>query len=196
MTRVRMDKWLWADRFFKTRTLAERACELGRVEANGQRAKPGREVKTGDLLLVKNDGGDFQVEVLALSDVRGPAAVAQTLYRESEASREMRLKLAAERKAMMQFEGRGKAGHPNAIGAISTGFAVGCRAVQGRGAPRRWPWLTAVGVAAAGGIGRWRTRATRCVRPRHGPRRGTLPRVARCGLQGGDPLRATRLPFV
>jgi ribosome-associated heat shock protein Hsp15 len=105
MTRVRMDKWLWAARFFKTRTLAERACELGRVEANGQRAKPGREVKTGDLLLVKNDGGDFQVEVLALSDVRGPAAVAQTLYRESEASREMRLKLAAERKAMMQFEG-------------------------------------------------------------------------------------------
>lgn len=105
MTRVRMDKWLWAARFFKTRTLAERACELGRIEANGQRAKPGREVRIGDRLLVKNEGGDFQVEILALSDTRGPAAVAQTLYRESEANREARLKLVEERKAMTHFEG-------------------------------------------------------------------------------------------
>ena len=101
---VRMDKWLWAARFFKTRTLAARACELGRIQANGQRAKAAREVRIGDMLRVTNDGGDFQVEVLLLSEVRGPASVAQTLYRETEASQEMRLKVAAERKAMNQFE--------------------------------------------------------------------------------------------
>ena len=100
MTGVRMDKWLWAARFFKTRSLAQRACELGRIEANGQPAKPAREVRVGDMLQVKNDGGDFQVEVLALSEMRGPAAVAQTLYRETQESRELRLKLAEERKAM------------------------------------------------------------------------------------------------
>ena len=99
-----MDKWLWAARFFKTRTLAARACELGRIESNGQEAKPAREVRVGDLLQVKNDSGDFQVEVLALSEMRGPAAVAQTLYRETEESRELRLKLAEERKAMPHFE--------------------------------------------------------------------------------------------
>jgi ribosome-associated heat shock protein Hsp15 len=99
-----MDKWLWAARFFKTRTLAARACELGRIESNGQRAKAAREVRAGDMLQVKNDGGDFQVEVLALSEMRGPAVVAQTLYRETEASRELRQKLAEERKSMPQFE--------------------------------------------------------------------------------------------
>ena len=104
MTRVRMDKWLWAARFFKTRSLAARACELGRIESNGQRAKASREVKVGDLLRVKNDSGDFQVEVLVLGEIRGPAAAAQTLYRETEASRELRLKLAEERKAVPHFE--------------------------------------------------------------------------------------------
>jgi ribosome-associated heat shock protein Hsp15 len=99
-----MDKWLWAARFFKTRTLARRACDLGRVDSNGQRAKAAREVRVGDLLRVKNDGGDFQVEVLALSEMRGPAALAQTLYRETEASRESRLKLAEERQAGPHFE--------------------------------------------------------------------------------------------
>jgi ribosome-associated heat shock protein Hsp15 len=99
-----MDKWLWAARFFKTRALAARACELGRIQSNGQPAKPAREVRAGDMLRVTNDGGDFQVEVLLLSEVRGPASVAQTLYRETEASRELRLKVAAERKAMNQFE--------------------------------------------------------------------------------------------
>ena len=101
---VRMDKWLWAARFFKTRTLAVRACELGRIQSNGQRAKAAREVRIGDMLRVTSDGGDFEVEVLLLSEVRGPASVAQTLYRETEASQELRLKVAAERKAMMQFE--------------------------------------------------------------------------------------------
>ena len=104
MTSVRMDKWLWAARFFKTRALAARACNLNRIQFNGQPAKPAREVRIGDMLQVTNEGGDFQVEVLLLSDVRGPAVVAQTLYRETEASRELRLKAAAERKAMKQFE--------------------------------------------------------------------------------------------
>ena len=104
MTGVRMDKWLWAARFFKTRSLASRACDLGRVEANGQQAKASREVRVGDLLQVKNDGGEFQVEVVLLSEIRGPAMIAQTLYRETEASRELRLKLAEERKAMPHYE--------------------------------------------------------------------------------------------
>jgi len=104
MGRVRMDKWLWAARFFKTRSLAARACEMGRVESNGHPAKAAREVRVGDMLQVKNDSGDFRVEVLLLSEMRGPAAVAQTLYRETDASRELRLKLAEERKAMPHFE--------------------------------------------------------------------------------------------
>lgn len=101
---VRMDKWLWAARFFKTRALAAKACELGRISSNGQPAKSARPVRVGDLLQVKNDSGDFQVEVLLLSDIRGPAAVAQTLYRETEASRALRLQQAEERKAMPRFE--------------------------------------------------------------------------------------------
>jgi ribosome-associated heat shock protein Hsp15 len=104
MTSVRMDKWLWAARFFKTRALATRACDLGRVQSNGQPAKAARDVRIGDMLRVTNDGGDFEVEVLLLSEMRGPASVAQTLYRETKASRELRLKLAGERKAMKQFE--------------------------------------------------------------------------------------------
>jgi ribosome-associated heat shock protein Hsp15 len=104
MGSVRMDKWLWAARFFKTRALAARACELGRIQSNGQLAKPARDVRIGDMLRVTNDGGDFQVEVVLLSDLRGPASIAQTLYHETEASRELRLKVAAERKAMRQFE--------------------------------------------------------------------------------------------
>ena len=101
---MRIDKWLWAARFFKTRALAARACELGRIQSGGQPAKAARPVHIGDLLRVTNEGGEFHVEVLLLSEVRGPASVAQTLYRESEASKEQRLKVAAERKAMRQFE--------------------------------------------------------------------------------------------
>lgn len=101
---MRMDKWLWAARFFKTRALAARACELGRVECHGQLVKPAREVRTGELLRIKNDSGEFQIEVLQLSEMRGPASVAQTLYRETEESRELRKKLAEERKAMPRIE--------------------------------------------------------------------------------------------
>jgi len=104
MTGVRIDVWLWAARFFKTRPLAKRACELGRILSNGQPAKAAREVRVGDRLRVTNEGGEFQVEVLLLSEARGPASVAQALYRESEESRELRAKAAAERKAMREFE--------------------------------------------------------------------------------------------
>jgi ribosome-associated heat shock protein Hsp15 len=104
VTGVRIDSWLWAARFFKTRTLAKRACELGRIVSNGQTAKAAREVRRSDMLRISNEGGDFEVEVLALSEVRGPALVAQTLYRETEQSRELRAKVAAEHKAMREFE--------------------------------------------------------------------------------------------
>ena len=100
MTSVRIDKWLWAARFFKTRALAQKACELGRIHSNSVQAKPARDVRVGDMLLIKNEAGEFNVEVLLLSEMRGPAAVAQTLYRETDESKEARLKLAAERKAM------------------------------------------------------------------------------------------------
>ena len=99
-----MDKWLWAARFFKTRSLAARVCELGRIASNGQKAKASHEVRLGDLLQAKSDAGNFQAEVALLCEMRGPAAVAQTLYRETETSRELRLELAEERKAMPHFE--------------------------------------------------------------------------------------------
>jgi ribosome-associated heat shock protein Hsp15 len=107
MTSIRVDKWLWAARFFKTRALASKACELGRVESRplghsntalAQPIKPAREIHPGDVLSIRTEGGTFEVEVLALSDVRGPALVAQTLYRETEASREARARAAEARK--------------------------------------------------------------------------------------------------
>ena len=103
MTSVRIDKWLWAARFFKTRALAAKACDIGRIRSKGIEAKPARDVRVGDMLHVKNEGGDFEVEVLELSEMRGPAAMAQKLYRETEASKELRMKAAEERKAMQQF---------------------------------------------------------------------------------------------
>jgi len=103
MNGVRMDKWLWAARFFKTRALASRACELGRIRSNGADAKPAREVRVGDRLEVRNEGGTFTVDVVELSEMRGPAAAAQALYRETEESKAARLKAAEERKAMQQY---------------------------------------------------------------------------------------------
>jgi ribosome-associated heat shock protein Hsp15 len=100
---IRIDKFLWAARFFKTRSMAARACELGRIQSNQQPAKPAREVHVGDMLQIRSEGGDFEVEVLQLSEVRGPAVVAQTLYCETESSRAARAKVAAERRAMMHF---------------------------------------------------------------------------------------------
>jgi ribosome-associated heat shock protein Hsp15 len=99
----RIDKWLWAARFFKTRTLAAKACELNRVHAGGQPARPAREVRVGDHLSIQTEGGLFEVEVLGLSDVRAPAPTAQALYLESEQSKEARARAAAERKAGLAF---------------------------------------------------------------------------------------------
>jgi len=100
MDGVRIDKWLWAARFFKTREQASKACEMGRVTSNAVRAKPAREVRIGDMLRIQKEDHEHEVEVLALSQQRGPAAVAQTLYRETEASAQAR------RKAAEDFEAR------------------------------------------------------------------------------------------
>lgn len=105
---MRIDKWLWAARFFKTRSLATRACDLGRIQYNDQPAKPARDVKVGDMVRVKNDSGEFHVQVLELSEMRGPAPVARTLYRETDESVAARFKLAAERKAMPESEREGR----------------------------------------------------------------------------------------
>jgi ribosome-associated heat shock protein Hsp15 len=102
--RIRIDKWLWAARFFKTRAIATRACDLGRILSNGLQAKASREVRAGDLLKVKTDATEYEVEVLLLSEIRGPAMVAQTLYRETDASKVNRARLAEERKALPVFE--------------------------------------------------------------------------------------------
>ena len=104
MDSVRIDKWLWAARFFKTRSQAAKACELGRVLLNGQAMKPAREIHRGNLLAVATPGGDFKIEVLDLSDVRGGAQIAQALYRETEESKAARVQAAAERRAMAEWE--------------------------------------------------------------------------------------------
>jgi ribosome-associated heat shock protein Hsp15 len=109
---MRVDKWLWAARFFKTRSLAAHSCELGRVESNRQGVKPSREVKVGDFLQITTPGGRFEVEILGLSEMRGPASVAQTLYRETEESKEARRKATEERKSMPVFEVLGE-GRPS-----------------------------------------------------------------------------------
>jgi len=96
--RVRVDKWLWAARFFKTRALASRACDLGRVEINAAAIKASRELRLGDVLRVRTEAGEYEIEVLQLSTLRGPASVAQSLYRETDASREARERMAEERK--------------------------------------------------------------------------------------------------
>ena len=96
---VRIDLWLWAARFFKTRSLAKHAIETGKVEVDGQRAKPSRQVHVGDALVVQRGEERFDVEVRALSVTRGPASVAQALYAESEASRERRANERATRAA-------------------------------------------------------------------------------------------------
>jgi ribosome-associated heat shock protein Hsp15 len=96
---LRLDKWLWAARFFKTRALATAACDAGRVTCNNQPAKPSRILKVGDALHVRSESGDFEIEVLELSDQRGSATVAASLFRETDASRELRAKVAEARKA-------------------------------------------------------------------------------------------------
>ncbi len=97
-TRVRIDKWLWAARFFKTRSLAAHAVDGGRVQLNGQRVKPAREVKPGDELVIHIGELEWVIDVRALSTRRGPAAEAQKLYAEREPSRQRRFEAVAARK--------------------------------------------------------------------------------------------------
>jgi ribosome-associated heat shock protein Hsp15 len=88
---VRLDLWLWAARFYKTRSLAKQAIETGKVDVGGQRAKPSRTVRVGDAMRIARGDETFEIEVAGLSDQRGPAKVAQALYVESEASKARRL---------------------------------------------------------------------------------------------------------
>ena len=90
MSGVRLDKWLWAARFFKTRSTAQQAIEGGKVKLNGESTKPAKEVRAGDALVIHIGGYEWAIRVLQLSDKRGSASVAQTLYEESEESREKR----------------------------------------------------------------------------------------------------------
>ena len=96
---LRIDVWLWAARFFRTRTLARQAVETGKVELAGQRPKPSRAVRRGDALRITRGEEVFEVEVLGLSDDRGPAPVARQLYRESEASEQARAEALLARRA-------------------------------------------------------------------------------------------------
>ena len=105
-SKLRIDKWLWAARFFKTRALAADAVECGKVLVNDTRVKPAKAVAVGDLLVIRLGPYQFVVEVLALSDKRGPAPQAQKLYQESEESRKRREVLALELKAQAQNETR------------------------------------------------------------------------------------------
>ena len=99
---LRIDVWLWAARFYKTRALAKHAIETGKVDVGGQRAKPSRSVRIGDALVVARGEERFEIEVNALSDMRGPASTAQALYRESDAS-----KLAREQARALRAAERG-----------------------------------------------------------------------------------------
>ncbi|KAB7770852.1 RNA-binding S4 domain-containing protein [Xanthomonas maliensis] len=107
---VRLDVWLWAARFFKTRSLAKQAVETGKVDVAGQRPKPARTLRSGEQLRIDRGGEIFEITVVALSDVRGPAPVAQTLYSESEDSRaaraQWRQQRAAERTGYRPPEGK------------------------------------------------------------------------------------------
>jgi len=104
--KLRIDKWLWAARFFKTRSLAIAAIESGKVEVNEVRVKPAKSVDAGDLVAIRLGPSQFVVEVLGLSDKRGPAPQAQKLYKETEASIKRREELAFQRKAQAQNETR------------------------------------------------------------------------------------------
>lgn len=109
---MRIDKWLWAARFYKTRALAVKACELGRVQWQGSNVKPSREVRVNDQLTIRNGSGIFTITVLGLSDMRGPAPVAQQLYVESEESKQLRAEAVNERRSMPQIE-VDRAGRPS-----------------------------------------------------------------------------------
>jgi len=107
---MRLDKWLWAARFYKTRSLAQQAIEAGRVRVGGERVKPSREVRPGDLLALRVQDLEWEVAVRRLSERRGPAAEARLLYEEAESSRAAREALLARKKLArepaFELEGR------------------------------------------------------------------------------------------
>ena len=98
-SKVRIDKWLWAARFFKTRSLAKTAIEGGKVQIDGQKVKVSREVAPGDMLRIRQGWDEREVKVIATSEQRRAAPIAQTLYEETEASIERRARAAEARKA-------------------------------------------------------------------------------------------------
>lgn len=100
MDNVRIDKWLWAARFFKTRSLAAKAVSGGHVALNGHKIKPARTVQVSDLLVIRQGFVEYTVRVLGVSEQRGPAMLARTLYAETEESVTKREEAQAERKAM------------------------------------------------------------------------------------------------
>jgi len=105
---MRIDKWLWAARFYKTRSLAVQAIDAGHVSVNGERAKPAKALKVGDSVVVRKAPFEHHVTVKGLAEMRGPAAVAAALYAESEESRARRSALAAEMRSQPspRFKGR------------------------------------------------------------------------------------------
>lgn len=109
---VRIDKWLWAARFFKTRTLAQDAVAGGRIRMNGDRVKPAKDVKQGDAIEIRIGEYDWSVQVTALADKRGSADQARTLYTETPDSIARRAALVADRKAMFSGEWAGRTGRP------------------------------------------------------------------------------------
>ncbi len=109
---VRIDKWLWAARFFKTRTLAQDAVAAGRIRMNGDRVKPAKDVKQGDAVEIRIGEYDWSVQVTALADKRGSADQARTLYTETPDSIARRAALVADRKAMFSGEWAGRTGRP------------------------------------------------------------------------------------
>jgi ribosome-associated heat shock protein Hsp15 len=99
---MRVDKWLWAARFFKTRSLANQALDGGKVKLNGERAKPSREIKSGDRLVIRVGDSEWEVTVVGLADRRGTAEAARQLYAESEASCQRRAEQVASRRSEIQ----------------------------------------------------------------------------------------------
>lgn len=108
--KVRLDKWLWAARFFKTRAMATEAIEGGHVHLNGDKVKPARPVRLGDALRIQAAHGEFEIKVLGLADKRGPAEVARTLYEETPESMEKRARAAEDKMLAPQFD------HPDVRG--------------------------------------------------------------------------------
>lgn len=111
--KIRLDKWLWVARFFKTRAMATEAIDGGHVHLNGDRVKPARALKQGDMLRIYTQHGDFEVMVRILTDKRGPAEVARTLFEETPESLEKRARIAEEKALAPQFDHPDIKGRPS-----------------------------------------------------------------------------------